>query len=95
MKTGKQIFEELYDRKIKDDECLEYTEDKYEESANWNYLLRKDGVFNNNDLVEKLLNNKYYFKVVNQKEIQDLLAEKEKQDRISRLEKELERLRGY
>lgn len=93
MKNGLEIFEMLYNDEISKEECIIYTTDESEATENWQFLLRdKNGNFNLEEVVEKLLNKKYNFKVANQKKIEEMMTVIKKQARIEELREELDRL---
>ncbi len=93
--NAKEIFNLLYDEKIKNDECIEVICD---EEVNhfilrYNYGNNNYGEFDNAELMSCLLFKEYKFKIIKQKEAYKRLKEQEKQEEIERLEKKLKELK--
>ena len=89
--NGKELFNKIYDNKIKEDECIQVLHPKEEN----HYLMRNNnGEFDKNELIRCLLFKDYTFEIVNQEDATKTLDEMAKQEEIKRLEERLKELKG-
>lgn len=98
--TGKEIFEMLYDGKIANNECIEFT---YEDDEEGNHFILRDVYnlekdlyydFDYKRLLTCLLYKGYTFKIVKQKEAMEILEKYGKEKKINELEEQLKFLKG-
>ena len=97
MMNGEEIFNLLYDGKIKQDECIEVIHDEEEGNhfiLRYKYGNNNYGDFDEYELISCLLFKEYKFKIIKQDEAHRRLEQQKKQEEIERLEKRLKELKN-
>lgn len=95
--NGKEMFEMIYDGKIKNDECIQVIHKDFEREffiLRYNYGNNNYGDFDDKELCQHLLFKEYNFKIVKQDDAYTILEKQQKQEKIERLKRELSKLEG-